>query len=490
MDGSDEILRNSEPSALVSADGIVRRLNDPMATILGRTPDECTGHHLADLLSEDQRVQAERLLGQGATGDPYATAVLIFPGYDAAVACLFKAQPLKYGADGEPLVRMSSLNAQNDLASLLIPFQMAAKVAGVALWMYSPHDHQLRWIGGEPEIASFPPQPALSLSQVIKQVHPEDREALRRLMQPRASVHSPLIEVRLRGEDDAWHNLACQTRRVALGYGGPTVIFGTARDETENRKLADVAEESLRRARSQQLRVELAIELQKSMLPRLSGGLAGLDVDCRYRPCQDGLDVGGDWYGAFSLPDGAVAVNIGDVQGHDAAAAALMGQICAVLRAIAEHEPAPGTVLERVNELLIKTDATRFASCTMLHMDARSGQVTGTTAGHVPVLYVHKDGSFEIMDLSGGPLLGIVSDADYPEESFLLDRDSALVMVTDGVVEGPELTLDAGLRHTGKQAAEALRQGLSSTAIAHRVLETAKTAGHLDDAAVLVLRRP
>lgn len=490
MDSSREILRNGEPSALVSVDGVVRRLNDPMASVLGRAPDECRGRHLADLLSEDQRNQVERLLDQGVKDDPYATAVLIFPGRDAAVACLFKAQSVQGDAGGGPLVRICSLSAQEDLSRLLIPFQMAARVAEVALWMYSPSDHRLRWIGGETEIASLPPQPTLSLSQVIRRVHPEDREALRRLMRPRASARSRVIEVRVLGEDDAWHHLACRTRRVELGYGGPKVIFGTVRDETENRRLADVAEQSLRRARSQQLRVELAVELQKSMLPRLSGGLAGLDVDCRYRPCQDGLDVGGDWYGAFGLPDGAVAVNIGDVQGHDAAAAALMGQICAVLRAIAEHEPAPGTVLERVNELLIKTDASRFASCTMLHMDSRSGLITGTTAGHVPVLYVHKDGTFDVLDLSGGPLLGIVSDADYPEESFVLDRDSALVMVTDGVVEGPELTLDAGLRHTGKQAAEALRQGLSSAAIAHRVLETAKTLDHLDDAAVLVLRRP
>jgi serine phosphatase RsbU (regulator of sigma subunit)/PAS domain-containing protein len=460
-----------------------------MAKILGRPPGECTGSYLADLLPGDQRIEAERLLDRAAAGDRLATAVLIFPGRVAAVACLFEARRLRRGVDGEPVVRLSSLSSQNDLAKLLIPFQMAAEAGGVALWMYSSPDRLLKWIGGDAGMTPFSER-TLSLSQVVRKVHPEDREALRRLMRPPSAVRSPPVELRFFGRDDEWHNLACQTRRVELGYGGPTVVFGTVRDETETRKLVDVAEESLRRARDQQLRVELAIELQKSMLPRISSGLAGLDVDCRYRPCQDGLDVGGDWYGAFGLPDGAVAVNIGDVQGHDAAAAALMGQICAVLRAIAEHEPAPGTVLERVNELLIKTDASRFASCTMLHMDSRSGHVTGTTAGHVPVLYVHNDGTFEVLALSGGPVLGIVSDADYPEESFVLDRDSALVMVTDGVVEGPELTLEAGLRHTGRQAAEALRQGLSSTAIAHRVLETAKTASHLDDAAVLVLRRP
>lgn len=491
MHASKELLRGTEPSALVTVDGTIRRLNAPMATALGRAADQCVGHDLAALLSGDQGVLAERLLAQGAVGQPHAMAVLVLPGRNAALACLFKAQPAEDVAGGEHLVWICSLSAQNDLASLLIQFQLAAKAAGLALWTYSSAERQLEWLGGVPVMTKYSPNPTLPLAWVIARCHPDDREALRQLMRPPSSPSQPTaVELRFRGEDDEWHHLGVEARRVQLGYGGPTVTFGVARDDTERRKLADRASETLRHAGHQQLRVELAIELQKNMLPRVPEDLPGLDVDCRYRPCQDGLDIGGDWYGAFVLPDDAVGLHIGDVQGHDAPAAALMGQICAVLRAIAEHEPAPGTVLARINELLIKTGASRFASCTMLHLDTRTGRVTGTTAGHVPILSVHKDGTYDIIDLVGGPLLGVMSDAFYPEETFVLDRDSALVMVTDGVVEGPELPLDVGLRHTAQMAAEALRQGLSSRAIAHRVLETAKTLGHLDDAAVLVMQLP
>ncbi|WP_392839223.1 SpoIIE family protein phosphatase [Streptomyces sp. LN500] len=54
-----------------------------------------------------------------------------------------------------------------------------------------------------------------------------------------------------------------------------------------------------------------------------------------------------------------------------------------------------------------------------------------------------------IRELPGGPVLGVLPDADYSEEIFTLDEGAALVMVTDGVAEGPALTLDAGLERAG-----------------------------------------
>lgn len=253
--------------------------------------------------------------------------------------------------------------------------------------------------------------------------------------------------------------------------------------------LAELAGQGVRRVRSQQARLELATALQKSMLPTMPGHIPGLQVAARYRPSRGGLDIGGDWYDAFVLPDGAVALEIGDAQGHDVEAAAFMGQIRVAMRAIAAHESAPGTVLSRVNELLVTTDAARFASCTMLHIDPRNGQATGTSAGHVPLLWAHKDGTHDVCKLPGGPVLGIVPDADYPEEAFALDHDSALIMMTDGVVEGPGLTLEDGLERAGRLAAGALQQGLGCEAIADRVLEAVDAVDHLDDVAVLVIRR-
>ncbi|MEV6053440.1 PP2C family protein-serine/threonine phosphatase [Streptomyces sp. NPDC052107] len=146
-------------------------------------------------------------------------------------------------------------------------------------------------------------------------------------------------------------------------------------------------------------------------------------------------------------------------------------------------------MLMHTNQLLVAMDAPRFASRTMLHIDPRTGQVTGASAGHVPLLCAHEDGSHDIYRLPGGPLLGVLPDAEYPQGTFTLDKATALVMVTDGVVEGPDLTLDAGLEQTGALAAQALHDGLSAEEIADRVLGAAIALDQLDDLAVVVVRR-
>jgi serine phosphatase RsbU (regulator of sigma subunit)/PAS domain-containing protein len=657
MDASDELLERAYPSAHVTLGGVIRRLNDAMATALGRPAEQCVGRDFADLLPAGQRISAERLVAQGATGKRLAMNVLEFPGPGgASFVYLVEARLAEDSAGGERLVWVHSLDTQNDLASLLIPFRLAAKAAGLGLWMYSPSDRQLEWMGGAPAMAALFPKATVSLSKVTERVHPDDQKALRRLVRP-TSAQSPWIELRFHTEHDGWHHLACQARRVDLGQGGPELTFGVVRDDTEqetqkqdmqaaltaeqerasliaefssalitatteqglqqviltrlattfegtgallalvddrslrvstdagispeeadalhglslddpdplpeairtgepqvfgNRKdynrrwphgagagmswvdlpsssraalvtplgrvddqplgawavthdreywpsaderalmgtLADLAGQALRRVRAQQAHLELATAVQKSMLPTLPEHLPGLEVAARYRPSRKGLDIGGDWYDAFVLPDSAVALEIGDVEGHDVDAAALMGQVRASMRAIAAHEPDPGTVMSRTNNLLVTMGATRFASCTLLHIDSRDGQVTGTSAGHVPMLRAHKDGSHEVLKLPGGPVLGIDPDTDYPEETFALDHDSALVLVTDGVVEGPGLTLDDGLERAGRLAAEALHEGLSAEATADRVLQAVDAVDHLDDVAVLVVRRP
>jgi Serine phosphatase RsbU, regulator of sigma subunit len=253
--------------------------------------------------------------------------------------------------------------------------------------------------------------------------------------------------------------------------------------------LAELAGQALRAIRLQQAHVELSTALQQSMLPTLPEHLPGLEIAARYQPSRDGLDIGGDWYDAFFLPDGAVALEIGDVQGHDVDAAVFMGQVRSSMRAIAAHNPDPGTVLTRTNELLVAMDAPRFASCTMLHLDPHDGQVIGTSAGHVPLLHARDDGSHTIRTLPGGPVLGIVPGTEYPEETFTLEEGTALVMVTDGVVEGPRLTLEAGLERAGALAGRALQDRLGVEATADRILDAVAEVDNLDDVAVLVIRR-
>lgn len=250
--------------------------------------------------------------------------------------------------------------------------------------------------------------------------------------------------------------------------------------------LADLAGQALRRVRLQEARVEVATALHKTMLPE---HLPGLEAAACYRPSRDGLDIAGDWYDAFVMSDGSIALEIGDVQGHDVDAAAVMGQVRASMRAIAAHEPDPATLPARTNELLVTMDAARFASCTTLRIDPDDGRVTGASAGLMPLLYARDDGSHGIREMRGGPVLGVLPGAEYAEETFTLDKNTALVMVTNGEVEAPDLTLGAGLARAGPLAARAIHDGLNAEETADRVLDAAVAVDHLDDVAVLIIRR-
>jgi serine phosphatase RsbU (regulator of sigma subunit)/PAS domain-containing protein len=654
MDASDELLRRDDPAALLALNGVIRSLNPAMAAALGRPAEQCRRRDFGDLWPASQRVSAEGLVVAAARAKAVAMRVLEFPGPGGAfVACLIEARPVKDPARGEQLVWVHALDASNDLASLLIPFRLAAEAANLGLWMFSPHEHQLEWLGGLPALVTLYPDLTAPLSRVISAVHPDDREAFLQLLRS-GPAQSAWVRYRYLPEHEGWHQLAAQARRIQLGYGGPERIFVVVRDDTkqEQRKekarvalaaerqrakdiadfssalitaateqelqqvvltrlaatfgatgallalvdegrlhvstdagiamrevdvlhglpldhpsalpeairtgkpqfipnlkdyirrwphgvglprlarlgsdyalsiaplseagnpplgawhvyhdsgyrlsleeqtlmgaLADLAGQALRRIRLQQARVELATALQKTMLPTLPEHLPGLEVAARYRPCRDGLDIGGDWYDAFVMPDGTVVMEIGDVQGHDVDAAAFMGQVRLSMRAIAAQEPDPGTLLMHINELLVTMDPPRFASCSMLHIDPDDGRVTGASAGHVPLLCARKDGSHSIHELAGGPVLGVVPGTEYGEETFTLDEDSALVMVTDGVVEGPGLTLEAGLERAGTLAGAALHDGLNAEETADRILDSAVVVDHLDDVAVLVMRR-
>ncbi|MFD5064120.1 SpoIIE family protein phosphatase [Streptomyces sp. NPDC058394] len=651
MDSSDELLRRVEPSALLYPDGIVRSLNAAMATALGRPEEQCVGRYVWELVPESQRSVVERIVAH-ASKQRLAMRVLEFPRPGkASLVSLIEARPVTPTEGDEQLVWVHALNVHNDLGSLLVPFRLSAKSAGLGLCMYHPQVQQLEWLGGAPTVAALFPEASVSLPWVVRHVHPDDRDSLRRLLSS-DTTPCPWTSLRFHTEHGDWYHLACQTRRIQLGYDGPEQVFGMIRDDTqrearqtqmlaalgaERRRadeiaefssalirtateqelqqvvltrlaatfggsgaalvlvdhgqlfvssdagltwradaqhcvslderlpmaqamrtgeqqfipnqeeflrrwphggaaplqwpgphvamsitplgpggdrplgvwvvtygsghrpspaerafmitLAELAGQALGRIGSQQARVELATAVQQHMLPTLPERLPGLEVAARYRPCRSGLDIGGDWYDAFLMPNGAVAVEIGDAQGHDVDAAAFMGQVRGSMRALASHEPDPATVLTRTNQLLVAMDAPRFASCTMLHIDPRNGQVTGASAGHVPLLCAHDDGSHDIRRLPGGPLLGVLPDADYQQETFTLDKDTALVMVTDGVVEAPDLTLDAGLQRTGTLAAQALHDGLSAEETADRILDAATAMKHNDDLAVLVVRR-
>ncbi|MDJ1136027.1 PP2C family protein-serine/threonine phosphatase [Streptomyces iconiensis] len=238
----------------------------------------------------------------------------------------------------------------------------------------------------------------------------------------------------------------------------------------------------------QRARVELAEALQRGMLPRTLPDVPELRVAARYAPARHGLDIGGDWYDAFLLDNDCLALSIGDVQGHDVDAAAFMGQIRIVLRAVAATASAdPGDVLSTANDLLIALDSPLFATCSFLRVDPRTWQVWSARAGHTSAVWAHEDGGSGVIEDPGGPPLAVQSGERYPVTQHTFPPHGMVALLTDGVVEGPTFSIDEGLGTVARILQESL--SLDTEEVADKVMEVAEMTGHSDDAAVLVLSR-
>lgn len=235
-----------------------------------------------------------------------------------------------------------------------------------------------------------------------------------------------------------------------------------------------------------QARVELAEALQRKMLPVSLPAVPGLQTAACYAPARNGLDIGGDWYDGFRLPDGSLGFAIGDVQGHDVEAAAFMGQIRIAMRAIAMTATDPGEVMGRTNELLLSVDSSLFATCTFFRLDPLTWDLHSARAGHVACVWATADGRSGVTEDEGGLPLGIEAHQHYPVTRHSLDSAGAFVLLTDGVIEGPALPIGEGLERISRLVSSHV--GATAAELADEVLHAAELTGHEDDAAVLVLR--
>ncbi|MEU1434366.1 SpoIIE family protein phosphatase [Streptomyces sp. NPDC005786] len=295
----------------------------------------------------------------------------------------------------------------------------------------------------------------------------------------------------LRFQAAAYLPLVAQARTLgglALFYRERTPF--TADERNLCLGLAAIVAQSLQRATLFDEEREFATGLQSAMLPRRIQDIEGGEIAVRYHAAWSGRQVGGDWYDVIALPKERFGIVVGDVQGHDTHAAAIMGQLRIALRAYAAEGHPPSTVLARASRFLAELDTDRFATCTYAQVDLVTGTVRVVRAGHFGPLIRHVDGRVGTPQVRGGVPLGIATDfgdEEFPETRLDLVPGETLVLYTDGLVEEPGADIEAGVRtlinevSAGPAGAEALADHLSD-----RLWER---WGSGDDVALLVMRR-
>lgn len=269
---------------------------------------------------------------------------------------------------------------------------------------------------------------------------------------------------------------------VAFGYREPHE-FGSGY-RTLFTSLSGLLAQALDRAQLYDAQHQLARRIQDLLLPTTLPDIPGLEVASRYRSATRGVEIGGDFYDLIQLDSGCAAA-IGDVQGHNVAAAALMGQVRTAVHATAGARP--DEVLTRTNKLLTDLDAGLFTSCLYTHIDFATHRALLATAGHPPPLLLDSEGQVTILDVPPGPLLGIEPGALYTSMETPLPPGSTLLLYTDGLVETPGIDLDVSLA----ELADHLRREAASppNAIADRLLRQAPASAGTDDVALLLIRR-
>ncbi|GAB1339118.1 SpoIIE family protein phosphatase [Streptomyces sp. E-15] len=253
--------------------------------------------------------------------------------------------------------------------------------------------------------------------------------------------------------------------------------------------------QSLMRAMLYEQEKDLAQGLQQAMLPRTIPSVRGADIAVRYRSAALGRDIGGDWYDLIPLPGstasgaGRVGAVIGDVQGHDTHAAAVMGQLRIVLRAYAAEGHPPATVMARASVFLHELDTDRFATCLYAETDLSTGVVQAVRAGHIDPLVRRGDGTCHRVPVPGGLPLGLSAEfgrLEYPVATLELDPGDTLLLCTDGLVELPGTDVDDGMRGLAALVGEGPAEVRD---LADRLIRMAEERGGDDDVALLLLHR-
>jgi serine phosphatase RsbU (regulator of sigma subunit) len=245
---------------------------------------------------------------------------------------------------------------------------------------------------------------------------------------------------------------------------------------------------ALENARLYQQQKAFSDTMQRSLLPREQPETPGLDLGAVYESSAR-LEVGGDVYDFATLPDGRLAVVLGDVSGHGLEVTADMAMAKFVFRSLSREHPEPGDFLSHANEVVAgEIEAGRFLTMVYVVFSIGGEELACACAGHPRPRLVRANGSVEELAVAG-LALGIETGQGYEPARARLEPGAALVLYTDGVVEAKGDEGFYGVERLDRVLAE--RHGLGAEELARAVVDDSRAfAGEpTDDCAVVVIKR-
>ncbi len=227
----------------------------------------------------------------------------------------------------------------------------------------------------------------------------------------------------------------------------------------------------------------IAVTLQRALLPRRSPSIANLEIASRYVAGTDGVDVGGDWYSLIQVDEQRFAFVVGDVSGRGVNAATIMAQLRYTVRAYLLEGHDPGAVLGMVSGQLDIAEDGHFATILVGVGDLSSREVTVANAGHLNPLVIC-GGQSSFVETTVGPPIGI-GPAEYAETTFVMGPGSILLGFTDGLIERRGEDIDRGFERVANAVTDV---DTTLEALLTRLLDSVADDTAADDIAILAFR--
>jgi GAF domain-containing protein len=248
--------------------------------------------------------------------------------------------------------------------------------------------------------------------------------------------------------------------------------------------LAGHASAALDAVRVFELEHRLALNFQRTLLASSPPRVPGVRLVQQYVPASELAEIGGDWHDVVVLPDGTVALTIGDVVGHDLRAAVTMGRLRNAIQLYALDGLGPQEALARAEDYLTKAGIEDLATVLHARYDPTRRHLTMAMAGHLPPVIHRKGVDVEIPDF-GGPILGTGLRHNGSEASVALEPGDVVVLYTDGLVERRDESLDEGVRRLRGVVASAVAS--TATSFCDTVIANMVAGEPEDDVAILAM---